>query len=162
MSKSICLCLGLAGILCLVVSAVVVRANQDRIAEHAVRDQLIGAWRLVDLEEPDSTGKLPKADYDGIITYTRDGHMSVQIMPMTPGTAEAPGPVKYQSCDHEAYYGNFDIDERAQTGTHHVVGSLVRTLIGKDLTRVYEFSGRQLVLKSSRSDEHWTITWEHF
>jgi hypothetical protein len=91
LSKSIWLCLGLAGILCLVVSAVVVRANQDRIAEHPVRDQLIGAWRLVNLEEPDSTGKLQKADYDGILTYTRDGHMSVQIMPRTPAQPKRPG-----------------------------------------------------------------------
>jgi hypothetical protein len=43
-----------------------------------------------------------------------------------------------------------------------VEGALVRTLIGNDLTRVYQLSGKQLILKSSRSDEHWTIAWEHF
>jgi len=36
----------------------------------------------------------------------------------------------------------------------------VRSLIGKNLTRVYRFEGKQLILKSSRPDEHWTIAWE--
>src|ERR1700730_3432472 len=92
MSKSICLCLGLAGILCLVVSAVVVRASQDRIAEHAVRDPMIGVERLINLEDADSTGKLPKAAVDVTVPYTRKGHIPVQTTPTTPGTAQAPGP----------------------------------------------------------------------
>ena len=53
-------------------------------------------------------------------------------------------------------------DERSHHVTHHVEGALVRTLIGKELTRIYEFSGKQLILKSSRQDEHWTIAWEHY
>jgi hypothetical protein len=38
----------------------------------------------------------------------------------------------------------------------------VRSLIGKDLTRIYTFSGKQLVLTSSRPDESWRIVWEHY
>jgi len=73
-----------------------------------------------------------------------------------------PGPVKYEQLGYEAYYGKYvDVDESAHSVTHHVEGSLVRTLIGRDLTRMYQFSGKQLILKSFRDDEHWTIVWEH-
>ena len=61
-----------------------------------------------------------------------------------------------------AYFGTFEVNEQAHTVTHHVEGALVRSLIGNDLTRVYRFSGNQLVLTSSRPDEHWTIAWEHY
>ena len=55
----------------------------------------------------------------------------------------------------------YEVDEAAHTVTHHVEGALLRSLIGKNLTRVYRFEGRQLILTSSRPDEHWTIAWEH-
>ena len=44
----------------------------------------------------------------------------------------------------------------------HVEGALVRTLIGKDLTRVYDFSDKQLTVKSSSPDEHWRVAWKHY
>ncbi len=130
--------------------------------DHSARNQLLGAWKLVSNEEPDASGKLQKGDYTGTIVYTRERQMSVQIMPRNTGTTVNTGPVNYRSCDYEAYFGKFAVDERTQTVAHHVEGALVRTLIGSDLKRVYKFSGRQLILKSSRSDEHWTIVWEHF
>ena len=33
----------------------------------------------------------------------------------------------------------YEIDERAHSFTYHVEGALVRTLIGKDLARVFDF-----------------------
>ncbi len=161
MTKTYRSCFGLLLILGVVLSGALFSAGQEQ-AQRGIRDQLIGAWKLVSIEEPDSSGKIQKGDYAGTIVYTRDGHMSVQIMPKTRGTGANTGPVKYQDCDYEAYYGKFDVDEHAQAVTHHVEGSLVRTLIGNDLIRIYKFSGKQLILKSSRSDEHWTITWEHY
>jgi hypothetical protein len=38
----------------------------------------------------------------------------------------------------------------------------MRTLIGNDLTRVFEFSGQHLIVKSSSPDEHWRVAWEHY
>jgi hypothetical protein len=69
-------------------------------------------------------------------------------------------------CNHaqggfEASFGTYEIDERAHAFTYHVEGALVRTLIGQDLTRVYDFSGKQLIVKSSSPDEHWRVAWEH-
>jgi lipocalin-like protein len=130
----------------------------------SAREKLIGAWRLAWDEEEGADGKMHRAvDHRGTIVYTQDGHMSVQIM--LPGTDDArrvTNPVKYDQGGYEAYYGTYEIDEQAHTVTHHVEGALVRALVGKNLTRVYRFEDRQLILKSSRPDEHWTIAWEHY
>ncbi len=156
-----------SGLACLMVSATLISGpalslNKDRAANESVRGDLVGAWRLAWLEEQGADGKLHRVDYTGMIVYTRDGHMSVQIMARDPKAAPPAGPVRYEQGGYEGYYGRYDIDERAHTVTHHVEGALVRTLIGNGLTRVYEFSGNQLILKSSRQDEHWTIAWEHY
>jgi hypothetical protein len=43
-----------------------------------------------------------------------------------------------------------------------VEGALVRALIGKDLLRAYEFSGNQIIVKSTREDEHWRVAWQRY
>lgn len=135
--------------------------NHEGTANQDIRDRLVGAWRLAWIELEGTDGKPHRADRTGILVYTRDGHMSVQIM--TPkGWVPPGGPVQYEQGGYEAYFGKYDVDEHAHSVTHHVEGALVRTLIGQDLTRVYEFSGRQLILKSSRSDEKWAVAWEHY
>jgi hypothetical protein len=127
----------------------------------STRDKLVGSWRLAWVEEQLADGTMKKyTDRVGTIVYTRDGHMSVQIM-LPEGQDPGANPVKYDQGHYEAYYGPYEIDEAAHTVTHHVEGALVRSLIGKNLTRVYRFEGKQLILTSSRPDEHWTIAWEH-
>jgi len=130
-------------------------------SEANVRERLLGSWRLISRDEQSADGKMKTlTDGVGVIMYTSDGHMAVQIM--LPDNSEATSnPVKYGNNGYEAYQGTYSIDEKAHTVTHHVQSALVRNLIGKDLTRVYRFDGKRLVLKSSRPDEHWTITWEH-
>ena len=131
-------------------------------AGEGARDRLIGSWRLAWVEEEQADGTMKRyTDRRGTILYTRDGHMSVQIM--LPEGQSVPGknPVKYDRGSYEAYYGPFEVDEAVHTVTHHVEGALLRSLIGRGLTRVYRFEGEQLILKSSRPDEHWTIAWEH-
>lgn len=141
---------------------------QSQSAEHAgsskgsMKEKLIGAWRLAWVEEQQADGTMKRySDRRGTLLYTRDGHMSVQIM-LPEGNAPGSNPVKYDSGSYEAYYGTYDVDEAAHEVTHHVEGSLVRALVGKNLTRVYKFADNQLILKSSRPDEHWTIAWEHY
>jgi hypothetical protein len=68
--------------------------------------------------------------------------------------------VQYAQGGYEASFGRYEIDERAHAFTYHVEGALVRTLIGKDLTRVYELSGKQLIVKSASPNEHWRVAWE--
>ncbi len=127
-----------------------------------VREKLIGAWRLVSLEEAGQGGKVVKLPRTGVIMYTRDGHMAVQLLAPEGAPAASAGPIQYEHGGYEAYFGTYTLEEKASTVTHHVEGALVRSLIGKELTRVYQFSGRQLILKSSRPDEHWTVVWERY
>ena len=58
--------------------------------------------------------------------------------------------------------GELVIDESTYTFTFHVEGALVRTLIGKDLPRAFELSGKQLIVKSTHPEEHWRVAWEHY
>ena len=43
-------------------------------------DKLVGAWRLAWLEQPGTDGKMRRMECCGLLVYTRDGHMSVQVM----------------------------------------------------------------------------------
>jgi uncharacterized protein YxjI len=70
--------------------------------------------------------------------------------------------VQYAQGGYEASFGTYEIYERAHSFTYHVEGALVRPLIGKDLTRVYDISGKQLIVKPSSPDEHWRVAWERY
>ena len=139
--------------------------TQDHGRNESTQDRFLGAWRLAWLEEEGADGKIHRADCSGLLVYTRDGHMSVQVMYRNPQansqTANA-APVQYAQGGYEASFGKYEIDEPTHHFTFHVEGALVRTLIGKDLTRVFEFSGRQLIVKSPSPDEHWRVAWEHY
>ena len=124
------------------------------------RDKFVGGWRLVWLEEPGADGKVQRVDCTGLLVYTRDGHMSVQVMYRTPQAGAGAGPVQYAQGGYEASFGRYDVDERAHTFTFHVEGALVRSLIGQHLTRIYELSGAELVLKPASPNEHWRVAWE--
>ena len=150
-----------AVILALLVAPVAAQSDGIGGNSESVREKLIGSWRLVLVDQQTPDGKTEKLERTGVIMYTRDGHMAVQILAAAHGPVDVGGPVQYEQGGYEAYYGTYDVDAKAHTVTHHVEGALVRTLIGKDLTRVYRFEGRQLILKSSRVDEHWSIVWEH-
>jgi hypothetical protein len=71
---------------------------------------------------------------------------------------------EYVHDGYEASFGSFDMNEAAHTVTHHIIGSNTGTLlVGKDLPRVYQFSpDGNLIIKSARSDEHWSVRWEHY
>ena len=127
------------------------------------RDQLVGAWKLVELDHPGPDGKLNRIDSSGMFIFTRDGHLSVQVMDLTPKSQATPaGPEQYSQGGYEASYGSYTVDERAHTFTFHVEGALVRSLIGKDLLRAFEISGNRMVVKSARADEHWRVVWERY
>jgi len=143
-------------------TAMTLPGSQDRGGNEDIQGRFVGAWRLAWLEEESADGKIHKADCTGLLVSTRDGHMSVQVMYRSPQAGTNAAPVQYAQGGYEASFGTYEIDGRAHKFTYHVEGALVRTLIGKDLTRVYDFSDKQLIVKSSSSDEHWRVAWEHY
>ena len=135
--------------------------GQDRDANAATRDKFVGAWQLAWLEEPDAEGKIHKADCTGLLVYTPDGHMSVQVMYRNVQGGTGAAPVQYAQGGYEASFGRYEIND-AHMFTYHVEGALVRTLIGNDLKRVYELNGNQLIVRSPDPKEHWRVAWEHY
>ena len=97
----------------------------------------------------------------GMLTYTRDGHVSVQLMYSASASAISN---EYVLNGYEASFGSYDIDDVKHILTHHIQGSNTRDLlVGKNLPRVYQFDEQQkLIIKSARSDEHWSVTWKHY
>ncbi len=136
------------------------RAGTDRGGNDGIRDRFVGAWQLASLEQEGADGRTHKSDSNGLLVFTRDGHMSVQVMDRNPPAQAAVGPEQYSQGGYEASFGTYEIND-AQTFTYHVEGALVRSLIGKDLPRAFELSGKQLIVKSTRPDEHWRVAWEH-
>jgi len=121
-----------------------------------------GAWRLASLEQPGADGKLRTIECCGMLVFTSDGHMSVQVMYRNLQSGGQGGPVQYAQGGYEASFGTYQIDESAHTFAFHVEGAMVRSLLGKDLPRTYELSGNQLIVKSTNPNEHWRVAWEHY
>ena len=142
----------------LLLTLVTALSAQNRTTKSS--DRFIGAWKLAWLEEPDATGAVHKADCTGLLVYTQDGHMSVQVMYRNAQPGGQNGPVQYAQGGYEASFGRYEINDD-HTFTFHVDGAMVRSLVGKDLPRAYEFSGNQLIVKSTDPKEHWRVAWEH-
>jgi hypothetical protein len=130
----------------------------------AVHDsaRLIGAWHLVRIDAPGQDGNpvgIPQPQ--GMLIYTRDGHMSVQLM--YPKSANVQSN-EYVQDGYEASFGSYDIDEATHTLTHHVEGSVTRgLLVGKNLPRIYQLTDDgHLIIRSAQAEEHWSVTWEHY
>ena len=126
------------------------------------RERLIGAWHLEHIDSPGQNGKptdIPQPQ--GMLIYTRDGHMSVQLM--YPKSAKALSN-EYVQNGYEASFGSYEVDETKHMLTHHAQGSITGDLlVGKDLPRVYQFTADgKLIIRSARPDEHWSVTWQHY
>jgi hypothetical protein len=126
------------------------------------REKLNGAWQLVSLAAPGSDGKTMSVSHPaGMLTYTRDGHVSVQLMY---SASESAISNEYILNGYEASFGSYEVNEAKHMLTHHIEGANTRDLlVGKNLPRLYEFDAQgNLVIKSARSDEHWSVTWKHY
>jgi hypothetical protein len=124
------------------------------------RGRLVGAWHLKSMNGTD--GKpLTTGAPAGMLIYTGDGHMSVQLMyPKSASSLSS----EYVLNGYEASFGSFAINEATHIVTHHVLGANTGdVLLGKDLLRVYQLTpDGHLVIRSARPDEHWSVTWEHY
>ncbi len=137
-------------------------AKKQLAGNDSAREKLIGAWHMAHIEAPGPDGKpsdIPQPK--GMLIYTRDGHMSVQLMYPKSTNARSN---EYVQDGYEASFGSYEVDEATHTLIHHVLGSVTRDLlVGKDLPRVFQFTGDgHLIIKSVRPDERWSVTWEHY
>jgi len=150
------------GALAAVVAIAALAQAQSANQKAGDREKLIGAWHLAHIDAPGSDAKSGSAAQPkGMLIYTRDGHMSVQLM--YPKSAKAQSN-EYVQDGYEASFGSYDVDEETHTLTHHVQGSNTRELlVGKDLPRIYQLTdGGKLIIRSARPEEHWSVTWEHY
>ena len=126
-------------------------------AQKSDRDRLAGAWKLVALEQPGADGKVNTMDCCGMFVFTRDGHLSVQVMGQAGSASD-----QYSRGGYEASWGTYVVNERNHTFTFHVEGALARDLVGKELPRRYTFDGDRLIVQSTRSEEHWRVVWVRY
>ena len=155
-------CGALATVVVLAGSTQAQSAKKQGSGYDSAREKLIGAWHLVHMDSPGPDGKpSPIPQPKGMLIYTRDGHMSVQLM--YPKSANAQSN-EYVQDGYEASFGSYDVDQATHTLTHHVQGSVTRDLlVSKDLPRLYQFTeDGHLIIRSARADEHWLVTWQHY
>jgi len=127
---------------------------------NADRERFIGAWHLKAMTGSDGKPMTTGVPI-GMLIYTRDGHMSVQLMyPKSAGALSN----EYVQNGYEASFGSYDVNGATHTLTHHVQGANTGDrLVGQDLPRVYQFTADgHLLIRSARPDEHWSVTWEHY
>jgi hypothetical protein len=122
-----------------------------------LRDQLIGAWKLISYEEVPVDGSpsfYPMSEKPmGIIMYTPDGYMSAQLM--KPGRKPFASGDWFKGTDEEykteaagyiAYSGEFHVDEEKKTLTHSMFVSLFPNWIGQTQQRIVHIDGDVLQL----------------
>jgi hypothetical protein len=125
-------------------------------AQAAQPNPLVGAWRLVRIDEQDAGGRLVHhRGLKGSLIYTSDGQVSVQVSYPTDDLSN-----DYVRNGYEASFGSYTVDAKAHRMVHHIEGANVRRLVGTDLPRAFELSGRRLTIRSVRPEEHWAAIWE--
>src|SRR5271156_5935682 len=83
-------------------------AKQDP-APGSGKEKLIGEWHLVSMGGTDGQSN-PADEIKGTLIYTRDGHMSVQLMYPA---SQAPLSNDYVLNGYEASFGSYDVNEEA-------------------------------------------------
>ncbi len=118
------------------------------------KEQFLGTWKLVAYEVGAShpMGR----DAVGLLTYSADGRMSLQVMRSDrpkflasggkeggyeAGTAEE---VMSAYRGYIAYFGTYEVDEKGSFVTYHIEGSLFPNWVGRDQIEFVELSGDRL------------------
>lgn len=130
-------------------------SREQATADAEVLARLVGAWHLVAIEQPDASGAMRTAKVEGLLVFTRNGHMAVQVRNLDLDHVDS----AYSSSGYEASYGTITLDLANSIFVYRVEGALVRELVGQDLPRAYSLVDDQLILTSTRDDEQWRVIW---
>jgi hypothetical protein len=136
-----------------------------------VRNKLLGAWKLVTWEIPDSTGTItyPLGPHAiGQLSYDATGRVSAQLVqPDQPRFAsedwlQARTEEKAAAWSaYFGYFGTFTIDANAGAVIHHIEGSWFPNLVGTQQIRYYHFeSNDRLVLSADTAWGPVRIIWD--
>lgn len=135
-------------------------------APSPLREQLVGAWRLVAIEyrgpRGEDTDPFYQAGSSGIIVYDASGWMSVQIdapsrrgweIPsarISPPASTAQTLLKAQAVDsYYSYYGTWDYDAASSVVTHHVKASVIPAEAGLNYAQSVTLEEGRLVMTVS-------------
>jgi len=117
---------------------------------------LQGVWRFqgeVDTRADGSVVSIgPVAGYSGLLVYTADGYVSVNIMPKDrkwKGDSGSESQLRETIETATAYFGRYEVDPKAHTVTHIVEVGLEPSDEGKHLVRKYELHDDTLVLSAT-------------
>ena len=132
-----------------------------RAQTSSLRDQILGAWRILDAEKVNvTTGTTAPwlgrpRPYSGVIIYLPSGMMAVQIAaarePSRPGAGllNLSNGEKIDLLDtYYAYHGRFEVDEVQSKIRHFVDHALFESETGATLVRTVSLSGGVLTLST--------------
>ena len=119
------------------------------------KSQLQGVWRFqseVDTRADGSVATIgPAAGYSGLLVYTSDGYVSVNIMPKDrkwKGDSASESQLRETIETGTAYFGRYEVDPKEHTVTHIVEVGLEPSDEGRRLVRKYELQDDTLVLSA--------------
>ncbi len=141
-----------------------VTSGEPQPAPTVTAKQLVGVWDLVSYEDHRPNGEVLQRwgqHPSGVLTYSASGRMAVQFM-RDPRPTFAAGRVwgrdnqtllptasaaeiRDAYAGYYAYFGTYDVDERARAVTHHIKSSLRSHEVGTDNVRPFELAGDRLV-----------------
>ena len=141
-----------------------------------IKDELVGSWRLVQSVFRDTSRRSlesdPLAGSTGVITYSSDMRMSVQVMTESYAglfsQEVSEPPVREVMNGYHAYCGTYSVDEEKRVVMHHVEMSNHSHMIGNSYERTVTFftDGRMSLENVSPEnilgdgDVHHEIIWE--
>jgi len=134
------------------------------------KSSLVGVWRYageVDTRPDGSPGPTSAlSDTQGLLIYTADGFMSVNIMPKgrSWSTDKATAAELRETVGNgTAYSGRYDVDPSSHTVTHITSVSMEPAFQDKRLERTYSLNGNSLKLSGTFPYQgetiHFVITW---
>jgi len=123
-------------------------------ASAASAGELVGVWTFVKETNTRADGTpaaVPAANYQGVLIYTEDGHVSATVMPK--GRRWTVANATYKDLMNSvgegaatAYAGTYRVDAASKTVTHTPSVSVDPADIGQKLVRHYEVRGHELLL----------------
>jgi hypothetical protein len=135
-----------------------------------------GAWRLVSAEYRAPDGSVVESPWgsepQGLLMYDAYGNMSVNLgRRERPRFASGdqlrgtPEEIKAAFESYNAYWGRYEVDERARTVTHHVQYAMFPNWTGTKQVRRYKFQDNKLILttppiRRGGQDVIGVIVWE--